>query len=284
MTAIAAGVVGEDAEEVDVYVVESLFKEVAAVKAYGATPDPAVVGPPPVVPPVIGEQFAASVDADGATLRAKINPRFWTDARYYVEYGTVDCEVGPCSSKPAPPGTALTSKVTSEAMLVKGIVIGGLAPSTTYHYRFLAKSGGGGPVFGTDRTFTTAAPQSQPATCPANAAFRSGPAPSSRLPRLRDGQPGRQKQLRHRHPLQRRRAAGGTEQGRRRGRQAHLLGRQGLRRRPELPLHHPVPDRARSARGGLDRQVDLAAAQRADPGLLRSRPQLAVQIVQRRPL
>jgi hypothetical protein len=174
MPAIAAGVVGEDANDVDVYVAESYPFEVSAIKAYGPTPDPAVVGPPPPVPPVIGEQFAASVDADGATLRAKINPRFWTDARYYVEYGTVDCETGPCSSKPAPPGSALTTEVSGEPVPVKGVVIGGLAPMTTYHYRFVAKSGGG-EAFGTDRTFTTAAPQSRPAICPTNDVFRSGP-------------------------------------------------------------------------------------------------------------
>ena len=54
-----------------------------------------------------------------------------------------------------------------------GVELTGLAPATTYHYRFVAESGGGGPVLGPDRTFTTLpVPGPQPAC--ANDALRTG--------------------------------------------------------------------------------------------------------------
>ncbi len=177
ITGLASGVVGASGDEYDVYVSEFRFGVsggLGAVKAYGAIPDPGVVGPPPSVPPAIAEQFAAAVGADHATLKAKINPKFWNDTTYYLEYGPADCATSSCAKAPASP-LLLTNKVISEPVLGTGIAIEGLAPRTTYHYRFLAASGGDPtPTVGPDRTFTTTAAGPPPvAPCP-NDAFRTG--------------------------------------------------------------------------------------------------------------
>jgi sugar lactone lactonase YvrE len=176
LTGLATGVITETGES-DVYVGRSKFDEdIASFRIYGAVPDPDLVGPPPSVPPQITDQFAVSVDSGSAILRAAINPRFWDDTTFYVEYGTVDCEVGPCNTHPAPPGKLLTNTIISTPVVSPGVFLGGLQPGTTYHYRFVADSGGGSPVFGEDHTFTTpAVPAGIGTDCP-NAAFRLGPA------------------------------------------------------------------------------------------------------------
>lgn len=168
------------------------------VSVYG-TP-PAGCSPPPLAPPEIKDQYAVSVDPDGAVVRAKINPRFWADTTYYVEYGTEECSNGGCEEQPLAPGTRLTSKVTNASLTTAGVFLDGLQPGTTYHYRFVAESTGGGPIVGIDpdgsgplaadassgleATFTTF-PLPTPASpgCPGNAAFRTGP--SARLPDCR---------------------------------------------------------------------------------------------------
>jgi hypothetical protein len=157
----------------DVYVAENMAGFESAVSIYG--PPPIELGPPPSVPPVIVSQFATAVGTAGATVKAAINPRFWADTAFRVEYGLEDCGSSVCQVKPAGSPLTLTDQVVNAPLNTTGVFIGGLAPDTTYHYRFVAESSGGGPVVGPDRTFTTAPlPAAQPA-CP-NDAFRTGAA------------------------------------------------------------------------------------------------------------
>ena len=153
------------------------------MRAYGPPPD-ATLCPPPAVPPSIVEQYAVSVDTTGATLKAVINPNFWPDTTYHVQYGTGKCSEGGCEAlQPAPPGSKLTTETTNLKVTTTGVFLGDLQPGTTYHYRFVAQSSGGGPVRGVggelgndgaEGTFTTFAPVPAPRTdCP-NQAFRSG--------------------------------------------------------------------------------------------------------------
>jgi hypothetical protein len=153
------------------------------LRAYGPPPNPAICPPPPV-PPTIGDQFSTSVDPNGATVGAKINPHFWPDTTYYVEYGTGECAKGECTqSQPAAPGSQLTGKTVNFALDTAGVFLSGLQLETTYHYRFVAQSGGGGPVRGSggtlavdgsEATFTTFRLPSKPnADCP-NQVFRGG--------------------------------------------------------------------------------------------------------------
>ena len=153
------------------------------LRVYGPAPDKTELCPQPPKPPQISAQFAGSVEYRGATLRAKIDPWFWNDTRFYVEYGTGKCSEGGCPNlKLAPPGSLLTSQVTDTPVLSPGIDLTGLEPATTYHFRVVAQSGGGGPVRGVggtveedgaEGTFRTfALPEST--SCP-NEALRAGP-------------------------------------------------------------------------------------------------------------
>jgi hypothetical protein len=161
-----------------------------ALDAYGPPPqDPNCE--PPALPPTIQTQYAASVGTDTATLEARVNPRFWANTTYYVEFGTGKCTDGGCTlQQPAAPGKALTEEVTS-SQLPATIELSDLSPGTTYHYRFVAQSGGGGPVRGAGGTpladgsegsFTTFALSEPNLSCP-NQALRPGP--SAALPDCR---------------------------------------------------------------------------------------------------
>jgi hypothetical protein len=151
------------------------------IRAFG--PAPVSFESPPKVPPEIATEFATSVLRNGATVVGEINPRFWTDTRYHVQYGTGKCSEGGCEEEePAAPGAILTPKVSGSPVKSAPVFLGGLNPATTYHYRFVAQSSGGGPVFGEEQAFTTyPAPAPQP-PCP-NDAFRI--AASTRLPDCR---------------------------------------------------------------------------------------------------
>jgi hypothetical protein len=149
---------------------------------YGPSPDAARC-PPPKVAPEIASQYAYSVGGQGAELRAQINPEFWSDTTYYVEYGTEPCSQGGCESQPLSPGSQLTSEVTKAKLTTPSIVISGLQPGTTYHYRFVAQSSGskGQPVRGAggqvgndgeEATFTTFMPAALDTSCP-NQVFRT---------------------------------------------------------------------------------------------------------------
>jgi hypothetical protein len=162
---------------VDVYVLHGGFNVSGPqfVEVRGPAPDK---WPPPLVPPTIAAQYASSVRDEAATVKARINPNFWDDTNYRLEYGTADCAEGGCETTPAGPGILLGAGVVKAPVVTQGIDLSGLTPDTTYHFRFVAESGGGGPVFGPDHTFTTFPSPAPPRTdCP-NQAFRTGPSAS----------------------------------------------------------------------------------------------------------
>ena len=141
-TSSACGIAG-----VDFYVANASN---SYVRAYGPPPNPTLPGcEPPEVAPEINAQYATGAEATSATLKALINPNFWPDATYYVEYGTGKCSEGGCTqTQPVPPGSPLTTAVTSEDVETAAVELAGLAPETTYHFRFVSESSGGGPVRG----------------------------------------------------------------------------------------------------------------------------------------
>jgi DNA-binding beta-propeller fold protein YncE len=146
----------------------------AFVRAYGTPPEGCE--PPPPVPPLIGAQYPLAVDTDSATLRAEINSRFIDDTTYFVEYESAQCAAGSCAERAPLSGEAqLTGGVTNIPQKTAGVFLSGLSPDTAYHYRFVAKSSGGGPVYGEEATFATPSlpPPSKP-DCP-NQALRTGP-------------------------------------------------------------------------------------------------------------
>jgi DNA-binding beta-propeller fold protein YncE len=150
------------------------------VRAYYPPPDK---WPPPLVAPTIEDQFATSADTDSAIVKAKVNPNFWADTSYLVEYGTEACSLGGCQSKPLPPGIQLGAGIVNESVTTPPLVLSGLAPATTYHYRFIAQSGGGSPTIGPEETFTTFPAASLPSIACPNASFREGA--GARLPECR---------------------------------------------------------------------------------------------------
>lgn len=166
----------------DLYVANGSNFSADFVSLFG--PAPTMFEAPPKVPPTVSDQFASSVGRNEAIVAAEINPHFWTNTRYYVQYGTGKCSEGGCESvKSAPPGTILTSKVFGSPVRSGAIILEGLQPATTYHYRFVAQSGGGGPVRGIggevgvdgeESSFTTyPAPSPFKTDCP-NQQFRTG--------------------------------------------------------------------------------------------------------------
>jgi len=182
LTGLATNIV-DSSGAIDLYAAVASAGAPGFVVAFGALPEKWL---PPVKPPQIASQYATSVDAQGATLKAKINPRFWKDTTYYVEYGTGECSEGECEeTRPAPPGSLLSSAGGSSQVTTKGVFLTDLEPATTYHYRFVAQSSGGGPVRGvggvvgtdgSEATFTTPAlpsPPPSPDPCE-NAPFRGG--------------------------------------------------------------------------------------------------------------
>ncbi len=148
------------------------------VRAFGPPPQDTSppCEPPPQVPPTISDSYALSAGADSAVVQAKINPHFWADTTYQVHYGTGKCSEGGCEqAAPASPAQ-LINRVLDEPVKSAAVNLPGLDPGTTYHYRFVAQSGGGGPVDGPEGTFTTASlPLAPRSECP-NQVFRSGPA------------------------------------------------------------------------------------------------------------
>ncbi len=178
---------------VDIYLADGVRASTSGgISAYGPPPDPSVC-PPPEVPPAIDAQSVTSVDSDGATVKAKIDPRFWADTSYYVEYGTGKCSEGGCDrQQPAAPGSRLTTQTIAQEISTPGVLLSNLEANTTYHYRFVAQSSGGGPVRGvggavgsdgSEGTFTTFPLRAEGRTdCP-NQAFRAGG--SARLPDCR---------------------------------------------------------------------------------------------------
>ncbi len=134
------------ANGVDVYVTEA-DEGKSYVRSYGPLPNPAICAPPPAAPQIMS-QFAVSVATESAVVKAQINPVFWPDATYYVEYGTGKCLEGGCDHTLLFPGVKLGAGV--DMPLDAEAIVTGLAPDTAYHYRFVAQSSGGGPVYGID--------------------------------------------------------------------------------------------------------------------------------------
>jgi hypothetical protein len=162
----------------------------AYIRLYG--PPPINFEPPPTVPPTIIAQYQTSVGSGDATVHADINSHFWTDTRYYVEYGTGMCSAGGCDqTAPPPPGVILSKSVSGSAVASRGVLLSGLQPGVIYHYRFVAQGGGGGPVRGiggdpgtdgAENTLRTSPLPNVVEGCP-NQAFRTGP--SAALPNCR---------------------------------------------------------------------------------------------------
>jgi hypothetical protein len=121
------------------------------IRAYG--PPPNALAPPPPAAATIGAEYATAVGTTTAVLGAEINPNFWPTT-YYVQYGAADCSANPCAEQPLPPGTPLSGQ-GKRLYPTDGVELTGLTVGTTYHYRFVAVSGGGPPTFGEDRTFRT---------------------------------------------------------------------------------------------------------------------------------
>jgi hypothetical protein len=197
LTGIASNICVDSEPPGNLYL--SFFREAAVshVNAYG-TPPIGCELPPPREPEVL-EQFATSVGREEATVKAQINPLFWPNATYYVEYGTGKCSEGGCPNLAPVPSGVLTDKSINAPVMTAGVVLEDLEPQTTYHYRFVAESGGGGPVVGVDpdgregpaeaseeegleATFKTARPAGTGPACP-NDAVRIGE--SAKLPDCR---------------------------------------------------------------------------------------------------
>jgi hypothetical protein len=178
----------------DIYVSATNGSDASFISAYGPAPDK---WPPPPFPPEIDAQYVTSVDSDAASVEAEINPKFWQDTSYYLEYGTSKCSEGGCpTQKPLPPGIELGAGIVSKSFPTKPILLSGLSAGTTYHYRFVAKSSGGGPVFGVaeiggeasfvvgrEAVFNTPALPTESSTLCPNGQFRTGA--STRLPDCR---------------------------------------------------------------------------------------------------
>jgi hypothetical protein len=157
------------------------------IRGYGPNPNPALC-PPPEAPPTISAQFAGSVGAQQASVVAKINPHFWPSTTYYVEYGLGKCSEGGCGDVQPVPPHGLDSAPNLPVQTAP-VALQGLAPQTTYHYRFVAttryegaseqevvvKGLGGEPgLDGSEGTFTTSAPALPARTDCANQQFRTG--------------------------------------------------------------------------------------------------------------
>lgn len=173
---IATNLVGQNGET-DIFVAGTAAQGKSSLAAYGPAPEK---WPPPQKAPAILSQFSESVGTADATVRAAINPHFWADTSFYVEYGTGTCSLGGCpQTQPVAPGSLLGAGRVDRSATTKPIVLSNLMPGTTYHYRFVAQSSGGGPTVGVgaleeDETFITPPlPSGGNADCP-NQSLRLG--------------------------------------------------------------------------------------------------------------
>lgn len=161
-----------------IYFADSDFNN-GFVRAYYPHPDAAVC-PPPSVAPTIEGQHAYSVGSSSAVVGANINPHFWPDTTYYLQYGTEDCSARPdaCQQTELYPGLGLEAE-DDEGVRTPGVPLANLRPDTTYYYRFIAKSSGGGPSVGVEageeagsfRTYPSVLP---PQTACPNQGYRTG--------------------------------------------------------------------------------------------------------------
>jgi hypothetical protein len=127
------------------------------------------------VAPLMKEQIVEAVGTGEVTLSAKINPN-GADTTYLVEYGT-SSSYGQSTPESAPIGDPADTTYHTVS-----VHIGGLAPATAYHFRFVATSDVG-TAAGPDTSFATYS-QAAPTFAPcSNDQFRTGP--GARLPDCR---------------------------------------------------------------------------------------------------
>ncbi len=281
-TGIATGSACYAAGSYGLYVTNSTQTN-SFIRAYGPAPDRLdsegdFVCPPPELAPSIDAQYATSVGTEDATLGAQINPKLWADTTYFLQYGTSPCSEGGCAEQPLAPGSELGAGAVDEDIATPGVFLKGLAPGTTYHYRFVAQSSGGGPVYGVgankvhpegeEATFRTYPEPEAPARLPRKRSLPHRPIRRpARLPGLRDGLPGRQR--RRRRPCHRRRRPPRAEFYLRQ--RLHLLFLPRLRKPQGRPLHQPIHRPPRPQRR-LAERIDLRPPGRADPHRRRIRP------------
>jgi hypothetical protein len=104
----------------------------------------------PAAAPVVSEENAAQVTADGATLGAQIDPG-GAATTYHFQYGT-----SAAYGQSTPESSSVGADDTNHGAVAH---IQGLAPAGTYHYRVVAtNSAAPGGVDGPDLTFTTQPP------------------------------------------------------------------------------------------------------------------------------
>jgi len=108
-----------------------------------------LVGSASAAPPVIVSTSFSGVTTSSAVLRAEIDPK-GKEARYHFEYGTSPCISNSCTKVPVPEGAIAAG---AGAVSVAPLQIEGLAPSTTYHLRVVAKNPE--KAEGTEAVFTT---------------------------------------------------------------------------------------------------------------------------------
>jgi PKD repeat protein len=95
-------------------------------------------------PPSVSTGRASRLDGQGVTVSGAVNPN-GVPTTYMVEFG---------SSTAYGYSSKTTSAGSGNAGVPVSVVLGGLRPETTYHYRLVATSAGGTTV-GRDRAFTT---------------------------------------------------------------------------------------------------------------------------------
>lgn len=107
-----------------------------------------VFGVPPLIAPTVSEQFSVNVGSSSAELRAQITPNL-RDTHYTFQFGVDTSYTG--GEVPAPLGGSAGAGGEARA---EHVVLSGLAPETTYHYRVKAVNAAG-TTFGPDTAFTT---------------------------------------------------------------------------------------------------------------------------------
>jgi hypothetical protein len=114
----------DEAGGADLYL-SNAFASGGSLRAYGPPP---LKWPRPVVPPSIDATYATSVATESAAVKAQVNPRFWEDTRFYVQYGTGKCSEGGCTqTQPPLPGSLLTSEIADRDFTTSAVILGGLA-------------------------------------------------------------------------------------------------------------------------------------------------------------
>ncbi len=139
------------------------------VAAYGPAPIELESALP--AEPTITDQYALSAGTEEASVRAEVTPHFWADTRLYAEYGTAPCSSNPCAKSAE---VLLGDQAVEGTLKSPPIPLPGLEPGTTYFFRIVAESSGGGPVSGPEASFRTYRTPQDPEPCPGNEQPRTG--------------------------------------------------------------------------------------------------------------